>query len=96
MAVRVSYNPGGAGSNDVRKEEVMGYIKRSRAQVINGDRTRVSPLELSMAAFLITLERCNTLVPVNLRFSKVKQYREIKSWCRQSSMRMLDDCRWWW
>jgi len=53
MAVRVSYNPGGAGSNDVRKEEVMGYIKRSRAQVINGDRTRVSPLELSMAAFLI-------------------------------------------
>jgi len=53
MAVRVSYNPGGAGSNDVRKEEVMGYIKRSRAQVINDDRTRVSPLELSMAAFLI-------------------------------------------
>ena len=44
---------GGAGSNDVRKEEVMGYIKRSRAQGINGDRTRVSPLELSMAAFLI-------------------------------------------
>eukprot|EP00613_Pedinella_sp_CCMP2098_P046711 CAMPEP_0171833560 /NCGR_PEP_ID=MMETSP0992-20121227/9952_1 /TAXON_ID=483369 /ORGANISM="non described non described, Strain CCMP2098" /LENGTH=96 /DNA_ID=CAMNT_0012449199 /DNA_START=1159 /DNA_END=1449 /DNA_ORIENTATION=+ len=26
----------------------------------------------------------------------VAQCYDIKSWCRQSSMRRLDDCRWWW